>query len=65
MTKGSTIMVTFQMEKETPGTIRYQEVDAKGNRATGPTVKVGTLYIKKTTLGSDVPARLQVQITAQ
>lgn len=65
MTKNQSLTIHFAMEKETPGTIRYQEVDAKGNRATGPAVKVGTLYIKKTTLGSDVPARLQVQITAQ
>lgn len=65
MTKGNKIVVEFAMEKPTPGTIRYQEVGANGAVLKGPDAKVGTLYIKKATLGDDVPARLHVEITAR
>lgn len=40
------IEVTMNVEKETPGTIKYQEIDA----ATGAksfAAKIGTLYVKK------------------
>lgn len=65
MTKNQKLVLNFAMEKETPGTIRYQEVDGDGNPSKGAAVKVGTLYIKKATLGSDIPQRLEVQIIAQ
>ncbi len=65
MTKGNKIVVQFAMEKTTPGTIRYQEVGTDGAPVKGTDVKVGTLYIKKATLGDDIPARLQVEITAR
>ncbi len=65
MTKGQIITVHYAMEKTTPGTIRYQEVDSKGNPVKADAAKAPTLYIKKTALGADIPQKLQVQITAQ
>ena len=51
------IILTFKKEKETKGTFRYQEVEGPG----GETV-VGSLYVKKTSLGDEPPERLRVTI---
>ncbi len=65
MTKNQKLTLNFAWEKETPGTMRYKEVDDKGFAISAQNIKVGTLYIKKSALGSDAPMRLEVQITAQ
>ncbi len=65
MTNGSTTTVMFSFEKETPGSVRYQESDADGNAikiADGATV--GTLYVRKTALNGSVPKMLEVTIKA-
>lgn len=54
-----TVIVPFIVEKETPGTFRFQEVGEKED------FKVGAIYLKKSTyaaLGS--PKGIKVTITA-
>ena len=66
MTKNQTTTVKFVMEKATPGTIRFQEVDDNGTpRKANDGAVVGTLYIRKTALGSEVPQKLTVTIAAE
>ena len=65
MTNGSATTVMFTLEKETKGAVRYQEVDAAGlplkieNGA-----KVGTLYVRKSALNGDIPAKLKATLEA-
>jgi hypothetical protein len=49
----------FVREKETPGTWRYQESEVPGRDAA-----VGSLYLKKSAIGTDPPERLRVTIEA-
>lgn len=49
----------FVREKETPGTWRYQESEVPGRDAA-----VGSLYLKKSAIGTDPPARVRVTIEA-
>lgn len=52
------IELTFEFERETKNTIRFQEIeDNDGN------VAVGTLYVQKAALGKDVPDVLHVTIS--
>lgn len=63
MTKGTTTILNFQLYKQTPGAIRYQEVDAKGKplyQNSGATI--GTIYIRKTALNGQVPKQITVAI---
>ena len=65
MTKGQSIKVKYAMEKTTPGTVRYMEVDDAGNKRSANDGAVSpTLYIRKTALGDTVPQRLEVTINA-
>ena len=50
---------TFTLEKETTGTVRYQE-DAPDDNPV-----VGTLYVKKSALRGERPRRLTVVIEAE
>jgi hypothetical protein len=51
------IVLEFRKAKETKGTFRYEEVEAAGGE-----VAVGSLYVKKGTLGEQPPERLRVTI---
>lgn len=51
------LVLEFRKEKETTGTFRYQELED----AVGSTT-VGSIYVKKTTLGEPPPERLLVTI---
>ena len=51
------IVLEFRREKETKATFRYQEVETGGG---GPTV--GSIYIKKTALGTEPPEQVRVTI---
>lgn len=60
-----TITVKYAIEKATPGTIRYMEVDDNGNKKTVDDGAVApTLYIRKTALGDTIPRHLTVTISA-
>ena len=50
--------LTFTMERETKNTARYQE------QTDGKPPAVGTLYVQKWALGTDLPKELVVTITA-
>jgi hypothetical protein len=51
------IVLEFRKAKETKGTFRYEEVEAAGREPA-----VGSLYVKKVTLGESPPERLRVTI---
>jgi hypothetical protein len=62
-TEASTVNVTMTLEKETPGAIRYQEVDAKGGVVTMQEgAKIGTLYMRKVAFGKAVPKSISVTV---
>ena len=50
-------VIKFKMEKETPNTVRFQEVPEEGMP---PVVK--TLYVQKWALGTAVPGEITVTI---
>ena len=50
--------LTFTMERETKNTARYQE------QTDGKPPAVGTLYVQKWALGTDLPKELVVTISA-
>lgn len=55
--------IKFKFEKETPGAVRFQEVDEDGNtKSLADGATVGTLYIRKTALGGVKPSTLEVTI---
>lgn len=59
----SSVEVTMTLEKETPGAIRYQEVDAKGGVVTmAEGAKIGTLYMRKVAFGKAVPKSISVTV---
>ena len=41
------IEVRFELEKETKGALRYQEIDEKGEAIEQALAKIGTLYMRK------------------
>lgn len=53
----------FKKEKETPGTIRYREVDSN-NEAADPIV-VGQLYIRKAALKGTFPELISMVLTSE
>ena len=57
------ITVNFAWERETPGAVRYREVDSKGNvRTNADGAVIGTLYLRKAQIGKKVPKKLIVTI---
>jgi hypothetical protein len=56
--------LSFLLARKTPGALVFQEVDAEGEALTtkDPHCTVGTLYIRKSALGDDVPKALAVVI---
>jgi len=61
--------VTFTLERETPGALRYAEVDGKSGKPIdlkGPkgmdAAVVGTLYIRKAALDGKMPKSLSITI---
>lgn len=65
MTNGTATVVTFMLEKETKGALRYQETDATGLplKIEGG-AKIGTLYVRKSALNGEMPAKLKVTVEA-
>lgn len=55
----------FTLEKETPGTFRFQEVGANGQPLQRKDAKVGTIYIPKATLGGQACQTLEGVFTAK
>ena len=62
MAKDVNIQVMFKFERETPGTLRFMEVDESGNKKS-TNYAIGTLYIRKTALHGATPTELQMNIT--
>lgn len=61
--KGVRHVLTFKLRNETPGAVRYSEVDAKGSEAkAGEGMVVGTLYVRKDQLGDTPPQALKVTV---
>ena len=58
------LKVNFIVEKTTPGAVRFQETDDKGQPLKiGDGAKVGTLYVRKSALGKDIPNNLTVELS--
>ena len=53
--------ITLQLERETKGTVRYREVDDKGNDPDAPVVR--TLYVAKSALDGERPPTLTLTVT--
>lgn len=51
--------MTFELEKETPGTFRYKEVTEEAG--TPPVLQ--SIYVKKWVLGSTPPEKLTLTLT--
>ena len=60
------MQIQFALEKTTPGTIRYMQVDAAGKQLRGDDdgATAPTLYLRKKALGENVPQKLKVTIEA-
>lgn len=54
--------LSFELEKETKGAVRYSEVDENGHKIEMENVVVGTIYIRKSSLGDQRPAVLTVTV---
>ena len=48
-------VLNFVLEKETPGTGKYQEVDSKNNPVDARSAQIGVLYVKKWAFTSNKP----------
>jgi len=53
--------IKFKFERETKGAVRYMEVDDKGNKA--EEYSIGTLYVRKSTLGDKLPPPKTITVT--
>jgi hypothetical protein len=53
----------FALEKETPGAVKYQEVDANGAKLKEGYL-IGSLYLRKDKLNGNVPQVLKVTVEA-
>lgn len=59
----SSVEVTMHLEKETPGALRYMEVDGEGEQVTMQDgAKIGTLYMRKVAFGKAVPTSIIVTV---
>jgi hypothetical protein len=58
------IEVRFELEKETKGALRYQEIDEKGEAIEQALAKIGTLYMRKNAFeqGAAFPQTLRVTV---
>lgn len=58
--------IKFALEKETPGAVRYMEVNSDGDKVTNADgAKIGSLYIRKDALKGTVPKGLRVTIITE
>lgn len=58
------ITAQFQLEKATPGALRFQEVASDGTKISiADGAKIGTLYVRKSALDGEVPQKATVEIT--
>jgi len=66
MTRGNPTTMKFNLEKETKGALRYQQVDDTGLAKTIEAgAEVGTLYLRKSAFnGADFPRSIKVTIEA-
>jgi hypothetical protein len=54
-----TVLVSFAMERETKNAFRFAEVDAKGKFVEMADAVVGTIYMKKSTIGDVAPKSIR------
>jgi hypothetical protein len=61
------IEVRFELEKETKGALRYQEIDEKGEAIEQALAKVGTFYVRKSAFeqGAAFPQTLRVTVETE
>lgn len=62
-TESSNVLkVSFALEKETKGALRYAEIDTNGKVKEYPNVVMGTIYLRKDALGGKKPNNLTIRI---
>lgn len=54
-------VMSFELEKETPGTYRYKEMEGEP----GVPPVLATIYVKKWALGSPAPEKLTVTLAVE
>lgn len=54
--------LTMQLERETPGAVRYQELGDGGEPVKQADAHIGTLYIRKDKLEGNIPQMIHVAI---
>ena len=59
----NTITVTMLLERGTRRRVVYQEVDAEGHVLEIQDAAVGTVYLKKSVLGTSPPQMIMVSVT--
>lgn len=54
----------FKLKNETPGALRYEQVDVSGNIFNiGDGALIGTLYLRKSALNGVVPKEFKLDLT--
>jgi hypothetical protein len=60
----TTVSVKMRLNKTTPGSVQYVELDDAGNPIANPTEgKFGGIYVRKTTLGGVTPNEILVSVS--
>jgi hypothetical protein len=52
----------MDLERETKGAVRFYEVNSNGRVATLEESLLGTIYLRKSALGGEVPASIEVTV---
>ena len=55
----------FKIEKQTPGAVQYKELDANGAKQSVALSTIGTLYLRKSALGGNIPEDVTVELTLE
>lgn len=65
-TNNAGFTINMLLEKETPGALRYAEVNERGEQIDANSgAKIGTLYIRKSGLGGAVPKAITVAVSVR
>ena len=57
--------IYFKIVKQTPGAVQYKELNKDGQQATVAESTIGTLYLRKSALGVNIPEDVTVELTLE
>lgn len=55
----------FHFERETPGAVRYYEVNNAGEKLQQKEATIGTVYLRKSSLNGTIPQQLEITIESK